>query len=46
LKFDVDAFAKTIRGINQKVKIFPISCTTGEGIDKWVSWLFDQMKKS
>jgi len=45
LKFDVDAFSKTIRGINQKVKIFPISCTTGEGIDQWVSWLFDQMKK-
>ncbi|HEY55161.1 MAG TPA: hydrogenase nickel incorporation protein HypB [Dehalococcoidia bacterium] len=45
LKFDVDAFSKTIRGINQKVKVFPISCTTGEGIDQWVSWLFDQMKK-
>ena len=45
LKFDVDAFSKTIRGINQKVKIFPVSCTTGEGIDQWVSWLFERMKK-
>ncbi len=45
LKFDVDAFTKTIKGINQKVKVFPISCTTGGGIDRWVSWLFERMKK-
>jgi hydrogenase nickel incorporation protein HypB len=45
IKFDVDAFAKTIKGINQKVKIFPVSCTTGEGIEEWVSWLLSQIKK-
>jgi len=45
LKFDVDAFSKAIKGINQKVAIFPISCTTGEGIDEWVSWLLSQMRK-
>jgi hydrogenase nickel incorporation protein HypB len=43
LKFDIDAFSRTIRGINQKVEIFPISCTTGQGIDEWVSWLLNQM---
>jgi len=43
LKFDVDAFSKTIRGINRKVKIFPVSCTTGEGIGEWVSWLLGRM---
>jgi hydrogenase nickel incorporation protein HypB len=45
LKFDVDAFSKAIKGINQKVEIFPVSCTTGEGIEKWVSWLLSQMGK-
>jgi len=45
LKFDVDAFSKTIKGINQKVAIFPISCTTGQGIEPWVSWLLGQMGK-
>jgi hydrogenase nickel incorporation protein HypB len=45
LKFDVDAFSKTIKGINRKAKIFPLSCTTGEGIDKWVSWLLGQVRK-
>jgi len=43
LKFDVDAFSKTIKGINRKVKIFPVSCTTGEGIEAWVSWLLGRM---
>ncbi len=44
LKFDVDAFTKTIKGINQKVEIFPLSCTTGEGVDRWISWLLSQVK--
>ncbi len=45
LKFDIEAFSRTIRGINEKVEIFPISCTTGEGIQQWVSWLLTQMKR-
>ncbi|MBA7560659.1 MAG: hydrogenase nickel incorporation protein HypB [Dehalococcoidia bacterium] len=44
LKFDVDAFSKAIKGINQKVKVFPISCTTGEGVDRWVDWLWGQVR--
>ncbi len=43
VKFDVDAFSRAIKGINQKAKVFPVSCTTGEGIDQWVSWLLSQM---
>ena len=43
VKFDVDAFSKTIRGVNRKVKIFPVSCTTGQGIDEWVAWLLGQV---
>jgi hydrogenase nickel incorporation protein HypB len=45
LKFDIDAFSQAVKGINQKVEIFPISCTTGEGIEQWVSWLLSQMSK-
>jgi hydrogenase nickel incorporation protein HypB len=44
LKFDVDAFAKSIKGINQKVTLFPLSCTTGEGVDDWVAWLLKRVK--
>ena len=44
LKFDVNAFSKAIKGINRKAKIFPLSCTTGEGVDKWVDWLRGQVR--
>lgn len=39
LDFDIDAFSKTVAGLNPDVKIFPISCKTGEGLDAWFSWL-------
>ena len=45
IKFDTDTFSQAIRGINQTVEIFSISCTTGEGIEQWVSWLLTQMEK-
>jgi hydrogenase nickel incorporation protein HypB len=43
LKFDIDAFSRAVKGINQKAEIFPVSCTTGEGIERWTSWLLAQM---
>jgi len=45
LKFDIQAFSQAIRGINEKVEIFPISCSTGQGIQEWVSWLLTQMSR-
>jgi hydrogenase nickel incorporation protein HypB len=45
LKFDTDVFSQAIRGINQKVEIFSISCATGQGIEQWVSWLLSQIER-
>ena len=45
LKFDTDAFSQAIKGMNEKVEIFPISCATGEGIEKWLSWLKTQISR-
>ncbi len=45
LKFDIQGFSQAIRGINEKVEIFPISCATGQGIQEWVSWLLTQMSR-
>ncbi len=45
LKFDIQAFSQAVRGINEKVEIFQISCTTGQGIQEWVSWLLTQMSR-
>ena len=45
LKFDTQAFSQAIRGINEKVEIFQVSCATGQGIQEWVSWLLTQMSQ-
>ena len=44
LNFNIDAFQKTVTGINPKVRIFPISCQTGEGLETWFSWLEAEIK--
>ena len=46
LKFDIEGFCKAVRGINQNVEIFQISCTTGQGIQDWVSWVVTNMSLS
>ena len=45
LKFDTQAFSQTIKGMNQEVEIFQISCATSQGIQEWVSWLLTQLSK-
>ena len=45
LKFDTRGFSQAVRGINEKVEIFPISCATSQGIQEWVSWLLTQMSQ-
>ncbi|MFC1897342.1 hydrogenase nickel incorporation protein HypB [Chloroflexota bacterium] len=45
LNFSTESFTQTVRGINEKVEIFPISCTSGQGIQEWISWLLTQMSK-
>lgn len=39
LDFDTAAFTKVVTGLNAGVKIYPVSCKTGEGLDKWFAWL-------
>ena len=42
--FDIAAFRFSITGLNPKAKVFEISCKTGEGIERWYSWLLEQAK--
>jgi hydrogenase nickel incorporation protein HypB len=44
VKFNTDAFTKAVMGINAKVRIFPVSCTTGNGMPAWAKWLKAQMR--
>jgi hydrogenase nickel incorporation protein HypB len=43
LNFDLEAFSNAVKGIKGNIDVLPISCNTGDGIDKWISWLLDQM---
>lgn len=45
LEFNMPAFHKAVSGLNPKVKIFQVSCKTGEGLGDWFSWLEDEIKK-
>ena len=45
LEFNIPAFHKAVSGLNPKVKIFQVSCKTGEGLEDWFSWLQDEIKK-
>ena len=45
LDFDMDAFKKTVTGLNPDVMMFPVSCKTGEGLDVWFAWLKEEITK-
>jgi hydrogenase nickel incorporation protein HypB len=39
LEFDMDYFQKGVEMLNPGLKTFPVSCKTGEGMEKWLEWL-------
>ncbi len=45
LDFNITAFNQAVTGLNPAVKIFPVSCKTGEGLEAWFSWLQDELKQ-
>jgi len=44
LDFNISAFINAVSGLNPEVKIFQVSCKTGQGLADWFSWLQDEMK--
>ena len=45
LDFNITAFNRAVTGLNPGVKIFQVSCKTGEGLEEWLSWLQDGIKQ-
>jgi len=45
LGFNITAFNQAIAGLNPAVKIFRVSCKTGEGLEAWLAWLEDEIKQ-
>jgi hydrogenase nickel incorporation protein HypB len=41
--FNIEKARQYIQRVNPKLKIFEVSCTTGEGLQQWYSWLKDQI---
>ena len=41
ITFDLDEFARLVRGLNPDVRLFQVSCTTGVGLDDWTQWLLE-----
>jgi hydrogenase nickel incorporation protein HypB len=37
--FKLDAFPEIISGLNPSARVFPVSVKTGEGLDRWFSWV-------
>jgi hydrogenase nickel incorporation protein HypB len=42
---DLEKMRKDSLSLNPKLKIFDVSCRTGEGIGDWVNWLLSLVKK-
>ena len=45
VEFNMDYFRRGVEMLNPGVVTFPISCRTGEGIDRWADWLAGKMRK-
>lgn len=42
--FDLALCMERAKALNPKIKVFPISSKTGEGMDEWVAWLRNETK--
>jgi hydrogenase nickel incorporation protein HypB len=43
--FDMDYFRKGVEILNPDLVTFPLSCKTGEGLESWIEWLSDIIKR-
>lgn len=41
--FDIETVKKNALSINPNLKIFEVSCKSGEGLDGWIEWLKNQI---
>jgi hydrogenase nickel incorporation protein HypB len=44
--FNIAAFRRSIIGLNPEVEVFQLSCKTGEGIDRWCSWILEHVESN
>ncbi|MCP4284844.1 MAG: hydrogenase nickel incorporation protein HypB, partial [Gammaproteobacteria bacterium] len=44
IDFDMDYFRRGVEILNPGLVTFPLSCRTGEGVERWMGWLTQQVK--
>ncbi len=42
--FSLNRLREVVAKMNKDVKILPLSCKTGEGVDAWIDWLREKVK--
>jgi len=40
--FDLELLEERVRKLNKEIRIFPLSCRTGEGMEAWTGWLAEK----
>ncbi len=45
IPFKMDFFQRGVEALNPGVITFPLSCRTGEGLDAWIDWLVQNVKR-
>ena len=45
IEFNMDTFRRGVEALNPGVVTFPVSCRTSEGLDAWISWLLQNVKR-
>jgi hydrogenase nickel incorporation protein HypB len=45
IPFKMDYFRRGVEILSPNLITFPISCTTGEGIDSWIEWLLEEISE-
>jgi hydrogenase nickel incorporation protein HypB len=44
LDFDVEKVKKDVKSLNKDIEVFLVSAKTGEGFEKWLDWIRNQVK--
>jgi hydrogenase nickel incorporation protein HypB len=44
--FDEQAFRESVTRLNSSATVFPVSATTGQGVEVWTRWLTDRIEKA
>ena len=45
VEFSLDRVERDVRQLNSRAGVMPLSCKTGEGLDRWLGWLRERIEQ-